>query len=257
MPIHCPITFRPVPDPEFAAVDKRVMASCFASQNELGRLCEERVYENDVAARLRADGFTDLRTQVPIHVSLRSFKKTYRLDFVMDGNVYEFKAADSFVPTNETQVIHYAALLGLDRIKLVNFGPSSVEGRMKRCPFAEMSRQRVTVDRVRWRPLRKQCEILAADAEDCLRNWGGFLEAQLYQEALIHFNGGEDACVRRLPVARAGFALGHHAVALHAPDIGFVTTAFEQTAAYEGELKRLLCLLPHVPGSGSTSATSI
>ena len=42
------------------------MGGAFASQNELGRRCDEQTYEKDVAARIRASGFSDVRTQVPI-----------------------------------------------------------------------------------------------------------------------------------------------------------------------------------------------
>jgi hypothetical protein len=47
-------------------------------------LCDERVYENDVAARLRALGFTDIHTQVPVTVTHGDFSKTYFLDLVVN-----------------------------------------------------------------------------------------------------------------------------------------------------------------------------
>lgn len=244
MPIECPLNTQLIADADFAELDKRVMSCCYASQNQLGRLCEERVYENDVVARLRAEGFTDIQTQVPVTVSLRSFKKVYRLDMVINGIVYELKAVEALVPAHEVQVIHYAALLGLDRIKLVNFGGKSVEGRMKRCPFAMLNRTRVTTDRTCWRPLTERCQMLAADAENCLRDWGGFLEAGLYEEALIHLYGGKAGCVLRLPVTRAGLQLGQHSVAMHAENVAFVVSALEHTDLYANELRRLIEVLP-------------
>jgi len=39
----------------------------FACQNELGRLCDESVYETDLAARLRADGFRDVENQLHLN----------------------------------------------------------------------------------------------------------------------------------------------------------------------------------------------
>ena len=54
MPIQCSLTIPPLSDAAFAEIDHAVMACAYASQNSLGRLYDERVYENDMAARLRA-----------------------------------------------------------------------------------------------------------------------------------------------------------------------------------------------------------
>ena len=69
MPINCRLKLHSVSDADFEATDWVVMGSAFASQNELGRLCDERVYEKDIVARLRARGITDVFTQEPIVVS--------------------------------------------------------------------------------------------------------------------------------------------------------------------------------------------
>lgn len=50
MPIHCSLEIGSISDAAFAELDRMVMGSAFASQNLLGRLCDERVYENDLAA---------------------------------------------------------------------------------------------------------------------------------------------------------------------------------------------------------------
>jgi GxxExxY protein len=245
MPIESPMRFERVPDTVFDSIDRSVMDCAYAAQNKLGRLCDERVYENDVAARLRAQGFIDVHTQLPLTVTHRTFRKLYLIDLVVNGIVYELKVADCFVPANDVQVIHYAALLGLDRIKLVNFGAACVQGALRRCPFARIDRWRVTVNRSRWQALTEACAVLAADAEACLRDWGGFLEGRLFEEALVWFNGGQEVCVRRLPVTCDGHLLGSHQTALHAEDVGFVVTALAVgVAAHEDQLRRLLEALP-------------
>lgn len=244
MPIVCPLTLRSVTDEEFATIDKAVMACAYASQNQLGRLCEERVYENDVAARLRAEGIGDVHSQAPLTVSHRGFTKILRLDLVVNSVLYEFKAADALVAAHEAQAFTYAALLGLDRVKLVNFGAASVEGKLRRCPFAGLDRRQVTVCRNRWQKLTDRCDALAADAEAILRDWGGYLETPLYEEALVWLHGGEAGCVQTLPVTRDGLALGHHRVNLIAHDVAFEVTALERMDAYERQLRRLLDVLP-------------
>jgi GxxExxY protein len=245
MPIQCDLSIPCLSDDEFEVIDKAVMTCAYAAQNKLGRLCEERVYENDLAARLRSLGFGDVHTQVGVAVSFRDFTKVYRLDLVVQGMVYELKAVDALASNHDAQVFHYAALLNMDRIKLLNFGGPHIQGRLRRCPFGTLDRMRVNVDRSRWAPLSKRCEMLAADAEACLHEWGGFLDTRLFEEALIAFNGGELGCVQRLPVVRNGLALGHHRTALHAEEVGFVVTAMgNDTAGHEEQLRALLGVLP-------------
>jgi hypothetical protein len=69
MPIHCEIATSWVSDEEFDAIDGAVMRCAYASHNKLGRLCEERVYENDLSMRLRAEGWKDVQTQKGVRVS--------------------------------------------------------------------------------------------------------------------------------------------------------------------------------------------
>lgn len=245
MSIECPIAFRPLSDEAFESIDRVVMACAYAAQNRLGRLCDERVYENDVAARLRAEGLEQVLTQVPLTVSFRNFNKGYRLDLVVNEMLYELKVADSFAPAHDAQCYHYAALLRLGRIKLLNFRTPSVEGRLRRCPFARDDNRSTVVNRRRWQPLSARCEALASDAEACLHEWGGFLDSHLFEEALIFFNGGEPGCVRRLPVVRDGLALGHHRAFLHAEDVAFVVTSIGGDAnAHERQLHQMLKVLP-------------
>jgi hypothetical protein len=67
----------------------------------------------------------------------------------------------------------------------------------------------------------------------------------LFEEALVWFNGGEEVCVRRLPVVRDGLSLGHHRTALHDAAVAFTVTALgDGYAAHESQLRRLLELLP-------------
>src|SRR5277367_247964 len=117
MPIHCPITIAALSAEEFEALDYRVMGHAYASQNELGRLCDECAYEADMKARLLADGFKSVQTQVPVNVTHRDFSKTYRLDLVPDGALYEFKAEGALVGEHDAQLLNYMFLLGIQRGK--------------------------------------------------------------------------------------------------------------------------------------------
>ena len=56
MPISCPIKFSPISRDEYRKLDYQVMQHVFACHNELGRLCDEVIYQNDLNARLCAAG---------------------------------------------------------------------------------------------------------------------------------------------------------------------------------------------------------
>ena len=91
MPIHCVLPVRSLRADEFEQRDYRVMGHAYACQNELGRLCDEGVYEADLKARLLAEGFHEVHTQVPVTVTHDSFSKTYYLDLIADDALYELK----------------------------------------------------------------------------------------------------------------------------------------------------------------------
>ena len=53
MPITCRIRFEPISKDAFHELDYLVMNHIFACHNELGRLCDEDIYQADVALRLK------------------------------------------------------------------------------------------------------------------------------------------------------------------------------------------------------------
>src|SRR6266576_5286592 len=82
-PFHCPIPLRRLSRSEFDEMSRQIMAHAFVSQNELSRLCDEAVYQNDLALRLEAAGLGPVVKQVPLTVPFRDFTKTYYLDLVV------------------------------------------------------------------------------------------------------------------------------------------------------------------------------
>lgn len=245
MPITCPIPIHAIDAVAFEAIDSAVMAAAYESQNALGRLFDERVYENDVAERLRNAGFTNVHTQVPLTVGYQGFEKVYRLDLVVNQMPYDIKTATTFVPEHRSQVINYAALLEIDRVKLLNFRTPRVEGELTRCPFVDLDRRTIAIDRSRWRPISQQCEWLFELIVALLHDWGAYLDSHLYEEGLIHFCGGKDRCLERVPVRRGCTVLGTHSVQCHSPEVAFlVTTMRNNITAYERQLRRLIRLLP-------------
>lgn len=228
---------------EFDERDAIVMRCAYAAQNALGRLCDERVYENELARRLRAEGFKSVLTQVPVSVTHDGFAKEYRLDLVADDALYELKTVSSFVLQHDAQALHYAMLENVSHAKLLNFRPERVQGQLKFNAFLETKRRSVAWEDAGWISLSPQCEVLQRRVRTLVEDWGACLEVKLYEEVLVHFCGGEAQCVRRIPVALAGVELGNHPVLMHGENVCFLVTAF--TAGIEGQrshIKRLLAL---------------
>jgi GxxExxY protein len=243
MPIHCPITIANLNADEFAAVDYRVMGHAYASQNDLGRLCEECAYETDLKTRLRADGFKQVHTQVPVTVSHQSFSKTYQLDLVVENALYELKAATRLIGEHDTQLLNYMLLLGLGRGKLLNFRPAKVEGQIRATSLSQEDRRKFTLIGDTWRELSPACGLLRQKLVDLLSDWGAFLDFALYQEALTHLLGGAGAVEQRVPLSRNDAELGTQRFTLHAPGIAFrITAVTDDQSGIENHLRRLLAL---------------
>lgn len=97
MPIRSSLDLRSISDIEFQQIDDAVMRCSYASQNHFGHMFHERIYENDVAARLRSEGF-EVHTQVPVYLTHEGFQKVYYLDLVVNQMLYELKATSRLIP---------------------------------------------------------------------------------------------------------------------------------------------------------------
>lgn len=243
MPIECPLDVRPLTAAEFERVDYRVMGHAFASQNELGRLCEENAYQQDLQARLAADGFRDACVEVPVSVSFMDFTKIYSLDLVAGNAVYELKAVATLSSDHQAQLLNYLFLLGIPRGKLLNFRPPKVQGRIHATSLTLEERRSFHVDTSRWQDLSECCRVLRETMHELLSDWGAFLYFRLYEQALTHFCGGETRVVQRLPLRRSVTSLGTQRFHVHSPRLAFrVTSATEQIDNMESQLRRLLAL---------------
>lgn len=242
MPIEVPYQIANLTREEFLERDEVVLRCAYASQNHLGRFCDERVYENDVAARLRAEGMSNTQTQVPVTVTHGLFCKVYRLDLCADGAVYEFKTVNQFSGEHDAQVFTYAMLLDVRYIKLLNFRNPKVQGRLRLVPFSRAERFACRVDHSLWEPISPKCFELRTQLSEILADWGGFLEAPLYEAAL--------GCVitapqTRLPVIRDGIELGSHHLRMMSDGLAFCVTGFTQSLDFQrSHLERLLRSLP-------------
>lgn len=247
MPIQPSLNLESVSDAQFEIIDDAVMRCAYASQNKFGRKFDERVYENDIAARLRAEGF-EVHTQVPVKVVHGDFEKVYYLDLVVNQMLYELKVVVALSPEHDAQALHYAMLQNIHRVKLINFGEKQVRGSLLRNALTTPERYFPTQRKSGWKAITPHCERLLDYTKELIKDWGTHLECSLYEEALVHHFGGDAHCLQRLNVRAGALTLGTHVVQLYAPAHAFVVTAFTGAAA---DYKRHLeILLAHVELDG-------
>ena len=247
MPIVCEVPVRSITRAEFNRIDQRVMAAAYDSRNHFGRLCEEKVYENDLKKRLFAAGIFDVVTQAELWVSHKNFRKKYVLDLLAGQMLYELKAVGTLAASHETQALNYAAMLGLSRVKLINFGGPRVVGKLLATPFGEIDRTALTYDESEWAPFSAECDQLRTQVKGLLQDVGGYLAAKLYDEALISLCGGADACLKRLPVMREGTQLGYHSCRVYANQAAFVVSSEGNPERLENYRYQLISLLNTLP----------
>ena len=215
------------------------MAHAFAAHRDLGRLCDETIYQADLAARLTADGLGPVHREFPLTVSFRGFVHRYYADLVVaDRALYELKTETTLVPAHDAQLLNYLLLANAARGKLVNFRPPSVESRFVNAPLDTAERHRFTVHRDRPDPFFMLLTELITD-------WGTGLETALYIRALTHLLGGEPEVVRQLPMTRGSTLIGNQRFHLAAPDTAFYLTSLPSIdTTHRAHLKRLLQASP-------------
>lgn len=240
MPITPSLHLEPVSDDDFAIIDKAVMRCAYAVHNKFGRLFDERIYENDLAARLRAEGF-DVQTQVPVLVTHGGFQKTYYLDLVVNHMLYELKVVASLTSGHDAQSLHYAMLQNIRLVKLINFGEQKVRGKLLRNALVTADRHHPTLQHSALRFVTPNCERLVTYLKAIISDWGTHLASQLYSEALVDCFGGEPHCVRRVELRNGPLLLGTHRVQVHADGLAFIITSLSSDhAAYQEHLHVLL-----------------
>lgn len=247
MPIHRTLELTDISDAEFDRVDHAVMHHAYAIQNEFGRLFDERIYENELALRLRADGFI-VHTQAPLKVVHGSFTKVYYLDLVVNQMVYELKVVQALTAAHESQCYNYAMLQNIRRIKLLNFGAPKVKGSLLRNALAESERHFPKLRASGWQILAPNCQRLIDHLKALLADWGTHLDSNLYNEGLVHFFGGESECLQRIDVMSGETTLGTHLIQSHSPGLAFIVTSLhENQAAY---LKQLQAVFERIAVQG-------
>ncbi|MGH7496287.1 MAG: GxxExxY protein [bacterium] len=209
MPIQYGFTPKVIPEKEFHRIDYEVMALVFAIHNDMGRLWNEKIYQNELVNRCRKAGFEKVVTEVPLTVSYQDFQKTYKVDLILnDAVIYELKTVRALTGEHQQQALHYLFLLGLQHGKLINMRPPSVEHRFVSTQSTREKRFDFTVDDKHWQELDEDSVWLKQIMINFLKEWGAFLDTSLFYEAIYHFRGGEERVVKAIEIKNGVNRLG-------------------------------------------------
>lgn len=242
MPIEHGIKAKLVPEDDFYALDYEVMGLAFSIHRELGRLWNERIYQNELAYRCQKAGFEKVETEVPIQVSYRDFNKTYSVDLLLnDAVIYELKTVHVLIGEHQQQTLNYLFLLGMQHAKLINMRPPSVEHRFVSTRLTPQKRYDFTIDARHWQELDEDGLWLKQLMINLLNEWGAYLEVTLFYDAIAHFRGGEENVVKKIEVVNGLHVLGTQKAHLINSEIAFkITCMTKDEQYYENHLRRFV-----------------
>ncbi|RYD41041.1 MAG: GxxExxY protein, partial [Verrucomicrobiaceae bacterium] len=217
-------------------------ARCCGVHNTMGRFFDEKIYQAEFRERCLRMGI-DARREVEIRVRHLDFSKSYYIDLlVSQGCVYEFKTATALNPAHDKQVIQYLLLAGLNHGKLVNFRPRSVDSRFVSTSLRREDRSAFTIEAIDW---QGRDGILEHNLLAILNDWGTFLEAGLYREALLHLTQSPVSGEFAVPVIINGRETGHQNLCMSDEDTAWHLSAIRKHhTSYELHIRRLLTHTP-------------
>ena len=241
MPIHCPFEFPRLSEEEMRTVDFMVMRHAFDTHNELGRLCDESVYQLELVRRLRLTGI-EVSMEVPITLSFREFSIGRSLDLVIAKKIiYELKAVAELMKSHEGQLLEYLYLTNSTRGKLVNFRTKSVESRFVNTTFQRIERQTFQFDEHDY----SGDGFLPTLVQELVADWGTGLSTSLYRRAILGCTLERNESEQQLPMVSGGQSIGNQRFHLLSPDTALgVTTYSKLIPENRQEFEKLITASP-------------
>lgn len=242
MPIECDIDVEPISEASFKEIDYEIMSFAFDVHNELGRLCDEDVYQRELAFRCEQIGYEQVATEVPIRIWHGDFEKMLYVDLLVNnGLLYEMKAVSELTRKHHAQALDYVLLLGLQHGKLVNMGAASVQHRFVSTSLLPEDRYEYSIAERDWHVVGAVAKGLKPLVLDLVADWGMFLSVTLFVQAVHHFLGGRDQVVRQVELLDGERRIGTQQMHLLCEDEAFHISAIPETEKwYATHLTRLL-----------------
>jgi len=240
MPIKYKIDIKPISEDDFHQIDYKVMA--FAIHNEMGRFWDEKIYQNELARRCREVGFEKVLTEVPVYACYDDFEGLYLIDLLINNSiVYEIKTVRSLNEDHLKQALHYLFLLGLQHGKMINFRAQSVEYRFVSTRLTPEKRFNFKIDDHEYQELDKDSIWLKQLVVNLLKEWGAFLDINLFYDAIHYFRGGKEKVLQKIKVMSDSHVIGEQSIHLLNPRTAFkISAIIKEIDNYELHLQRFI-----------------
>jgi len=231
-----------ISEKQFHEIDYQITGLAFQVHNDLGHLYNEKIYQHELANRCHKAGFNNVQMEVPIVVSHKDFTKKYYVDLLIDNSViYELKAANSLTSSHEKQIINYLMLLELHHGQLINFKTMSIKKRFISTSIDKTDRYNFDINYTYWLDLDSDAIWFKKMMNDLIKDWGVFLDLNLFYDAICYFRGGVEKVINNLIVVNEGIKLGEQKVHLLNSKTAFKITAISRDFKYyEEHMKRFL-----------------
>ena len=241
VPIEVASEIRILSEDEFHELAETIIGFAFDIHNDFGRLLDEEVYKRTLLRRCEVAGVVPAQREVEIVVQYQDFRKSYFMDLLFaSGLMVEGKAAEQLNNAHYAQTLNYLLLTGMHHALLVNLRPVKVEKQFVSTTLTLTERRRFSVNDTEWTPLNEASLRLRKLFLELLKDWGVFLQTSLYREAIIHFFGGSEVALRRIPVFDGPFEVGNHEVCLLDDDTALALTSLSNVQPFQNHLERFL-----------------
>jgi GxxExxY protein len=185
------------------------MRVAFDVHNEFGRLLDEELYKREIAVRCLAEGIQPVEREVRIRVTHETFTKDYSMDLLFcHGSMLEAKAAARLVAAHRTQALNYLLLVGLHHGRLVNFRNERLQHEFVSTTLTLDERRRFRIVDQEWVEMNPASRLLKVKTIELLKDWGAFLDVNLYREALVHFLGGPNSVCKSVGIFSGAKPIG-------------------------------------------------
>lgn len=243
MPIKCDIKPVEITKDEYHQLDYKVMGIIFEIHKDLGRLCDGKIYQKQILNLCREAKIAALE-EVPIEIYHKNFSKVYYADLIINNRIiYELKTANSISPQHRKQILNYLFLTGFKYGKLVNMRPNSVGSEFINTNISPEIRYKFEIITKDWHDLNSESIWLRNLVSDLIKDWGVYLDFELFYEAIAYFKGGYDNFIKPIDIISEGTTIGIQKMGLLTPEISVHISSIKDSP--ESQETHLLRLLKH------------
>lgn len=215
----------------FHEIDRIVMGIAFQIHNEIGRLLDEKIYQQALLHRLTSAGL-NCELESEIQLIHKEFNKSYFIDLVVNGVIFETKTCAQLNPQHEAQVLNYLLLTNSQHGKLINLRTSSVESRFVSTTLTKSDRTKFNIQATN--------STIGQILHDLLSEIGTHLSINLYKDAVQILLNAKSHQIR---LNDGNTFIGAQTMSMLTPTKALIVTgipAEQGILPYQKHLKRLL-----------------